>query len=198
MLVSRHVAAAGRINLADIRNPEKAPEAMWGAVAQAADELKDLPLFVDDDACLALADVRRKALQVKQRSGGKLSLVIVDYLQLMEDQGENRAGVLAGISRGLKRLAKELGVPVVLLSQLSREADKLPGPPRLDHLRESGAIEEAADVVGLLWREGRRNPKPDNKHTAQLELAKHKNGATDTVHLWFDGATQRFADLAEA
>lgn len=198
MLVSRQVAAAGRINLADLRNPAKAPDSMWGAVAAAADELKDLPLYVDDDACLALADVRRKALQVKQKAGGKLSLVIIDYLQLMEDEGETRASVLAGISRGLKRLAKELGVPVVLLSQLSREADKVPGPPRLDHLRESGAIEEAADVVGLLWREARRNPKPDNKHKAQLELAKHKNGATDTVHLWFDGATQRFADLEVA
>lgn len=197
MLLARHIAAQGRINLADLRNPAHAPDSMWGAAVQAIEDLKDLPLYVDDSACLSLADVRRKALQVKQRNGGRLSLVIVDYLQLMEDEGETRAYVLAGIARGLKRLAKELQVPVVLLSQLSREADKQPGPPRLDHLRESGAIEEAADVVGLLWREARRNPKPDNKHTAQVEFAKHKNGPTDTVRLWFDGATQRFEDLGE-
>ena len=98
------------------------------------------------------------------------------------------------IARGLKRLAKELNCVVMVLSQLSREADKTDGPPRLDHLSESGGIEQAADIIGLLWREARRKPKPDNKHTAQIEFAKNKNGPTDTVHLWFDGATQRFED----
>jgi len=83
-----------------------------------------------------------------------------------------------------------------LLSQLNREADKTTAPPRLDHLAESGAIEQAADIIGLLWRESRRNPRPGNESTAQIEFAKNKNGATDTVHLWFDGKTQRFEDLA--
>ena len=123
---------------------------------------------------------------------------VVDYLQLMEDEGESRAYELATISRGLKRMAKEMQCVVVLLSQLSREADKTNAPPRLDHLAESGAIEQAADIIGLLWRESRRNPKPSNERTAQVEFVKNKNGPTHTVHLYFDGATQRFEDLAMA
>jgi replicative DNA helicase len=81
-----------------------------------------------------------------------------------------------------------------VLSQLSREADKTDSPPRLDHLAESGGIEQAADVIGLLWREARRKPKPGNEHAAQVELVKNKNGATCTVHLEFFGATQQFED----
>ncbi len=196
MLVSRHVAAQGRVNLADIRNPARAPDSMWERVTEATHTLSHLPLYIDDQASLRLADVRRKAMATKRRAGGDLLLVIVDYAQMMEGEGQTRAEALANVARGLKRLAKELGCVVGLLSQLSREADKLNGPPRMEHLKESGGIEEAADVVGLLWREARRNPKPDNKHTAQVEFVKHKNGPTDTVHLWFDGETQRFEDAA--
>lgn len=196
MLVSRQVAAAGRVNLADIRSPERAGDAMWTRVADAVELLKPLMLHIDDRPALALKDVRRKSLQVKRRAGD-LVLVVVDYLQLMEGEGETRAYELAAIARGLKRLAKELNCAVMLLSQLSREADKLEGPPRIDHLAESGGIEQAADIIGLLWREARRKPKPDNKHKAQIEFAKNKNGPTDTVKLYFDGATQRFEDTME-
>lgn len=155
-----------------------------------------LAVHIDDEPALSVASVRRKVAQV-QRKAGSLDLVVVDYLQLMQGEGDTRAQVLGLIASGLKAAAKEFGVVVVLLSQLSREAEKTEGPPRLEHLKESGGIEEAADIVGLLWREARRKPKPDNKHRAQLELAKHKNGATDTVKLWFDGATQRFEDWTE-
>lgn len=193
MLVARHVAAAGRVNLADIRAPQRAPEVMWHGVSEAVDALMPLRLYVDDQPSLTVADVRRKVAQVQRASGG-LDLVVVDYLQLMRGDGDTRAQELGAIAAALKSAAKEYGVVVVLLSQLSREADKFDGPPRLEHLKESGGIEEAADIVGLLWREARRKPKPDNKHRAQIEFAKHKSGATDTVRLWFDGATQRFAD----
>lgn len=196
MLVARQVAAAGRVNLADIRRPPPAGAAadrMWSGVSDGVEMLSPLRLFVDDTPGLNLHQVRRKALQVKRREGGLL-LLVLDYLQLMEGQGETRAHELATIARGLKRLAKELDCSVLVLSQLSREADKLEGPPRLDHLAESGGIEQAADIIGLLWREARRKPKPDNKHKAQIEFAKQKNGPTDTVQLWFDGATQRFED----
>lgn len=193
MLVSRHVAAAGRVNLADIRAPQRAPQAMWDGVTEGMEQLAPLRLYIDDRPALELKDVRRKAMQVKARAGGLL-LIIVDYLQLMEGDGESRAQELTKIARGLKRMAKELKCPVMVLSQLSREADKTDGPPRLDHLAESGGIEQAADVIGLLWREARRKPKPGNEYSAQVELVKNKNGATSTVQLQFFGATQRFED----
>lgn len=195
MLISRQVASTGRVNLADVRSPQRAPESMWSAVTDAADELRHLPIYIDDQAGIGLQQVRQKARDVQATAGG-LALVVVDYLQLMEDQGESRAYELAAIARGLKRMAKEMQCVVVLLSQLSREADKTNAPPRLDHLAESGAIEQAADIIGLLWRESRRNPKPGNERTAQIEFVKNKNGPTDTVQLFFDGARQRFEDLA--
>lgn len=196
MLVARQVAASGRVNLADIRMPQRAPDSMWTGVSDGVDLLKPLRLYIDDQPALTLADVRRKMAQVKRRSSA-LDVVVVDYLQLMRGDGDNRHQVLGAIAAGLKAAAKEYQVAVVLLSQLNREADKTSAPPRLDHLRESGGIEEAADIVGLLWREHRSKPRPDNKHDAQVEFAKNKNGATGTVRLWFDGQTQRFCDAAE-
>lgn len=194
MMLARLVAAEGRVNLADIRTPRPDNDRMWTGVADASDTLAGLPLYIDDRPGLALRDIRRKAMQVRRRAGG-LGMIVVDYLQLMEGDGETRAYELAGIARGLKRLAKELGCTVLLLSQLSREADKTPGaPPRLDHLAESGGVEQAADNIGLLWRKGRASRKEEDKHHAQVEWAKVKNGATRTVQLHFDGATQRFVD----
>ena len=193
MLVARQVAAAGRVNLADIRNPAEAPERLWSGVLDGAEDLKGLPLYIDDEAALKTADVKRKVGEVKRRANG-LRALVVDYVQLMDGDGDNRHQVLSAIAAQLKAAAKRYEVPIILLSQLTREADKLNGPPRLEHLRESGGIEEAADIVMLLWREYRRKPTPDNKHAAQVEFAKHKNGATDTIKLWFDGATQRFED----
>lgn len=196
MLVSRQVAATGRVNLADIRNPARARAPLWEGVTVGIEALNGLPIHVDDQASLTLRELRRKAQYVRSRRGDLLA-VIVDYLQLMEQPGdESRAYELNRIVRGLKRMAKELGCAVILLSQLSREADKLDGPPRLDHLAESGGIEQAADIIGLLWRESRRKPKPDNKHSGQIEWAKNKNGPCDTVQLWFDGATQRWESVA--
>lgn len=194
MLVSRQVAAAGRINLADLRRPDKAPATMWSGVSEAMDKLMPLRLWIDDTPALHLQDVRTKAQQVKRKAGG-LGVVMVDYIQLMEGDGETRAQELTNVARGMKRLAKELKCGVVVMCQLNRKADESNAPPRLDHLAESGGIEQAADIIGLLWREARRNPKPENKHSAQVEFVKNKNGPTDTVRLFFDGATQRFEDM---
>lgn len=192
MLVSRQVAATGKVNLADLRNPARARGAMWEGVTKGLEVLNELPIHVDDQASLTLREVQRKANFVRSRRGD-LAVIILDYLQLMEEPGEEkRAYELNKISRGLKRMAKQMKCVVVLLSQLSREADKMEGPPRLDHLAESGGIEQAADIIGLLWRESRRRPTPDNKHQGQIEWAKNKNGPCDTVQLWFDGATQRW------
>lgn len=199
MLVSRQVAATGLVNLADLRNPSRARGPLWDGVTRGIDALRALPIHVDDQPALTLEAVRRKAQYVAARQGD-LGVVLVDYLQLMEGKGsdESRAYELNRIARGLKRLAKELRCAVVLLSQLSRKADEGGGPPRIDHLAESGGIEQAADIIGLLWRAGRARPSPDNKHHAQIELAKNKNGPCDTVQLWFDGATQRMEGAAHA
>ena len=191
MLTARHVAAAGRVNLADLRNPQAAPASMWAGVAEGIDELRPLLISMDDQPALTMADVRRKCQQSIARHG-PLRLLMVDYLQLMVGEGDNRNQILGAIAYGLQTLAKELGCWVVLLSQLTREADKRPGPPQMSDLRDSGDIEGAAHLIGLLHREARRKPTEANKHWAQLHVCKQKNGPTGTVDLFFDGATQRF------
>lgn len=193
-LTARYVAAAGRVNLADIRNPRAAPASMWQGVAGAVDEVSTLRVDMDDQVGLSLADVRRK-IQQTQRRHGALSLVVVDYLQLMQGDGDNRNQMLGLIANGLKLAAKQFGVWIVLVSQLSREADRVAGPPQIGHLRDSGDIEGAADLIGMLYRECMRKPMTDdNRHLAELHVCKQKNGPTGTVRLWFDGATQRFGN----
>jgi replicative DNA helicase len=192
-LTARQVAAAGRVNLADLRNPQRAPESMWEGVTEGVDALGKLHIAMDDQAALSIMDVRRKIQQVKRRHK-KLSLVIIDYLQLMEGDGDNRNQELGKIANGLKRAAKELGVWIVLLSQLNREAEKQNRAPIMSDLRDSGDIEGAADLIGLLHREHRRNPTEANKFHAELHVVKHKNGPTDTLNFTFDGAFQRFTD----
>lgn len=190
---ARFVAAAGRVNLADLRNPRAGPDTMWHGVSEGLDELRPLLISMDDQTGLTLADVRRKCQQVRRRCG-RLDLVVIDYLQLMDDGGDNRNQALGLIANSLKRLAKEMNVWVVLLSQLNRKADDRTGPPQMGDLRDSGDIEGAADFIGLLYREHMRKPTPENKHWAQLHVAKQKNGPTDTINLYFDGALQRFSD----
>lgn len=190
---TRFVAAAGRVNLADLRNPRNAPDSMWAGVSEGVDELKPLAVSMDDQTGLTMADVRRKCQQVRRRCG-RLDLVVIDYLQLMDDGGDNRNQALGQIAYALQRLAKEMDVWVVLLSQLSRKADERNGPPQMGDLRDSGDIEGAAHLIGLLYREHMRKPTPENKFWAQLHVAKQKNGPTDTINLYFDGALQRFGD----
>ncbi|NKI94730.1 DnaB-like helicase C-terminal domain-containing protein [Rhizobacter sp. SG703] len=192
-LTARHVAAAGRVNLADLRNPQRAPESMWEGVTEGVEALGKLHIAMDDQAALSIMDVRRKIQQVKRRHK-KLSMVVIDYLQLMEGDGSNRNQELGKIANGLKRAAKEFGVWIILLSQMNREADKRTGPPQMSDLRDSGDIEGAADLIGLLHREHRRNPTEANKMHAELHVVKHKNGPTDTLNFTFDGAYQRFTD----
>lgn len=194
-LVSRMVAAEGGINLADIRNPRKAPDAMWGQLSEGVDAVGRLAIDLDDQPGLALMDVRRKIQQSRRRRGGKPhGLVVIDYLQLMEGEGDNRNQSLGAIANGLKRAAKEFNCPIVLLSQLNREADKRPGPPQMSDLRDSGDIEGAADIIVLLYREFMRKPTAENKHHMEMHFVKHKNGATGSVDVHFDGVTQRIGN----
>lgn len=192
MLVSRLVASAGKVNLADLRNPLHAPDSMWGGVAGGVDDLRPLDLLVDDQAGLTLMDVRRKVQQAKRRGG--VDVVLVDYLQLMQGKAETRNRELGDIANGLKTAAKEFDVCIVLLSQLNRKADERSGAPQMSDLRESGDIEGAADFIGLLYREWMRKPSDENRHFAELNVCKQKNGPTDTVRMYFDGRYQFFGD----
>ena len=197
-LMSRAIAHLGRINLADLRNPVACqdPARMWGSVTEAVEEMKHWPILIDDQGGLTMADVRRKVLQARRQLGGRLGLVVVDYLQLMSGEGDNRNQMLGAIATGLKTLAKEQNLWVVLLSQLNRKAEERPGVPQLSDLRDSGDIEAAADVILLLHREAMRKKDlpPDWKHYAQVHLAKQKNGPVSVLPLHFNGVHQIFSD----
>jgi len=126
-----------------------------------------------------------------------LDLLVIDYLQLMQSRrSDNRVQEISEISRGLKQVARELNIPVVALSQLSRAVESRAGhKPLLSDLRESGSIEQDADVVMLIYREDRYDPETTRKGIADIDIAKHRNGSTATVHLRFFEATTRFADF---
>lgn len=193
-LTSRNVAALGNINLAHMRSPDRMPDEAWAGMSEAVEQMRGLRLMLDDQPALKLLDVRRKVMNAKRRMG--CDVVIVDYLQLMSGDGDNRNQELDRISNGLKAMAKEFDVWVILLSQLSREADKRHGAPVMTDLRDSGAIEAAADVIGMLYREF-AHPLGERgelwKHHAQLELVQ-RNGAPGAVDLWFSGEFQQYRD----
>jgi replicative DNA helicase len=171
-------------------------------VVRAMDELAHAPIFIDDTPGIVLSEMRAKARRLKQ-SQGKLDLLIVDYLQLMSGGGkrfENRTQEVSAISRGLKGLAKELSVPVIALSQLSRAPESRGGDhrPQLADLRESGSIEQDADVVAFIFREEvYKQDDPDLQGKAELIIAKQRNGPTGKVKLAFIKNSTRFESLAE-
>src|SRR5205823_9260515 len=154
-------------------------------VVHAMEELAHAPIFIDDTPGIALSEMRAKARRLQQ-SQGRLDLLIVDYLQLMSGGGrryENRTQEVSAISRGLKALAKELNVPVVALSQLSRAPERRQGDhkPQLSDLRESGSIEQDADLVMFIYREEVYKPSEENAGLAELVIAKQSNGPTGIV-----------------
>lgn len=169
----------------------------WPRLARGVSELSEMPLGINDKGALSVLEVRSIARRYKAQSGGNLRLVIVDYLQLMRGEGESREQAIAGVSRGLKALAKELAVPVVALSQLNRScearADKI---PQLSDLRESGAIEQDADCVILVFREDYYNAQTQRPGIADLIVAKNRHGQGGTVAVKWRPSITSFADLA--
>ncbi len=168
-------------------------------ITAAMERLHAAKIFIDDTASIGVLEMRAKARRLKAEHG--LDLLIVDYLQLMQGKGrfENRVLELASISRGMKALAKELNVPVVALSQLSRAPEARPGKrPQLSDLRESGALEQDADVVILIYREDFYERTDENDGIAELIVAKQRNGPTGTVKLAFLKQFTRFANLEAA
>jgi replicative DNA helicase len=170
----------------------------WTRVYQTVRAIGDAPLFIDDSPNPTLLEVASKTRRLKAEKG--LALVILDYLQLMQAGGkyENRNLEIAAISRGLKQLAKELEVPVIALSQLSRAPERRGSDhrPQLSDLRESGSIEQDADMVAFVYRDEVYEPTDDNKGLAELIIAKHRNGETGTVDLVFIGDTTTFKTRA--
>jgi replicative DNA helicase len=168
----------------------------WNSVVRAFGRLSEASVFIDDTASASLMDVRSKARRLQAEHG--LDLLVIDYLQLMTAgrRTDNRVQEISEISRGLKGLARELNIPVVALAQLSRAVESRQSHvPMLSDLRESGSIEQDADVVMFIYREDTYDPDTDRKGIADLIVAKHRNGPVGTVHLRFFERTARFADL---
>jgi replicative DNA helicase len=165
-------------------------------LTHAMEALGGARIFIDDSASIGVLEMRAKARRLKAEHG--LDLIIIDYIQLMQGRGrfENRVTELASISRGLKGLAKELGVPVVVLSQLSRAPENRPNKrPQLSDLRESGALEQDADVVIMIFREDMYEATEENQGVAELIIAKQRNGPTGTARLAFIREFTRFENL---
>jgi replicative DNA helicase len=172
----------------------------YGRISHALETLSAMKLYIDDSANIGVLEMRAKARRLQGEHG--LSLLIVDYIQLMSGRGrfENRTLELASISRSLKGLAKELGVPIIVLSQLSRAPEsRADHRPQLSDLRESGALEQDADVVVLIYRDDvyNRDANSPDAGTAELILAKQRNGPTGVVRLAFLREQTRFANLAQ-
>ena len=195
-LVQRMLCSHARINAHHVRSGMLSTSD-WPTLTKAAGKLSEAPIFIDDSPSMSILELRAKARRLKSRYD--MQLVILDYLQLMEESSyaENRQQEISVISRSLKALARELNVPVIAVSQLSRAPERRESfRPRLSDLRESGAIEQDADVVLMLFREEYYNPTEENKGTAEVIIAKQRNGPTGSVKLAFIKDYTRFETLA--
>jgi replicative DNA helicase len=195
-LVQRLMCAECTVDMQRLRTG-RMEESDWTRLTRSLGKLADAPLFIDDSPGTTMMEIRAKCRRLKQRHG--LGLVVVDYLQLMQPSKrfENRQQEVSEISRSLKLLAKELDVPVMAISQLSRQTEaRSDRRPMLSDLRESGALEQDSDVVLFIYRDELYDPESPRKGEADLILAKHRNGPTDTVTVTFQGQYSRFAPMA--
>jgi replicative DNA helicase len=215
-LANRILAEQSQINSEQLRKGDLKQED-FNRLARAAEALHDLPLYIDDTPALSIASLRTRARRLKRRH--RVGLVVVDYLQLLQGSGsrtsESRVNEISEITRGLKTLAKELNVPVLALSQLSRQVEQRPDKrPQLSDLRESGTIEQDADIVLFVYREEyyHESLKPEDgsdkfqawrdkgdriSGRAEVIVGKHRHGATGIVPLNFDRQFTRFSDPAD-
>ena len=183
-LAQRLLCSRAQIDQSKLRNNKLSPEEMRKLIATVA-PINQAPLYVDDNADLGIMELMSKARDLKRK--GRLDMLIIDYLQLMKTGGEeNRAVAIGAISRGLKILAKELQIPVIALAQLSRKVEeKGRERPQLSDLRESGSIEQDADMVWFVERQFVRTHKDEDKYKAELIVAKHRNGSVRDIDLSF-------------
>ena len=200
-LAMRMIGSVGRLDQHRMRTGRLEDED-WEKLTTALGKLNEAPIFIDEGASLSSFDVRARARRL-HRQCGKLGLIVVDYLQLMSapagKQGENRATEISEISRSLKALAKELDCPVVALSQLNRSVEQRPDKrPVMSDLRESGAIEQDADLILFIYRDEVYNSDSIDKGTAEIIIAKQRNGPIGKVRLTFIGEHTRFENFANA
>ncbi len=171
-------------------------EVEWERVSQAMGKLASTPMFIDDSASITLTEMRSKARRLKAEQGGRLGMILIDYLQLMEGAGDNRVQEIARITRGLKAMARELQAPVMALSQLSRGVEARTNKrPMLSDLRESGSIEQDADLVIMLYRDEYYNTDTQDRGIAEIIVAKHRNGPVGTAKLLFENQYTRFKNM---
>ncbi len=197
-LVDRMLADASGVDAWNIRTGNLSDED-FGKLSEAMGELAEAPIFIDDTPGLSVLEMRTKARRAMHEQ--PLGLVIIDYLQLMRGSGSNqsngnRVQEVSEISRGLKLIARELNVPVIALSQLSRSVEsRSPQIPQLADLRESGSIEQDADIVMFIYREAYYNPETERENITDLFIAKHRNGPTGKIELYFHPERLRFMSL---
>ena len=196
-LAQRIISAESNIPLAAMRRADDITPERWAILNELQGKLQNAPLFIDDSPNMSLMEIRAKCRRLKQTND--LKLVVIDYLQLMTSGKavESRQQEVSDFSRALKLLAKELEVPVVALSQLNRGPEmRQDKKPQLSDLRESGSIEQDADVVFLVYRPDAYD-KEDRPGEADIIMAKHRNGPTETFHLAFLGAYSKFKDMPQ-
>jgi len=195
-LVRRLLSSVGQVDASQIRRAAFLTPHEWTQLQEAAGVLLDCPIYIDDTPAATVLDIRAKSRRLKAE--GKLGLVVIDYLQLMQGRADapSREQQISEISRSLKALSKELAVPVLALSQLSREPEKREKKrPQLSDLRESGAIEQDADVVLFIYREEVYKETEQNKGLAEIIIGKQRNGPTGAINLAYRSKFTRFDDL---
>jgi replicative DNA helicase len=199
-LAVRIVGSIGRIDQMHLRTG-KLTDAEWPRLTEAIEKLRNISLHIDETPGLTVSELRANARRLARQCGGKLGLIVVDYLQLMSVSSsmseENRATAVGEISRGLKMLAKELGCPVLALSQLSRGVEsRTDKRPMMSDLRESGAIEQDADVIMFIYRDDYYNKDSKEPGVTEIIISKQRNGPTGVVKLAFLKEMTRFESLA--
>ncbi len=205
-LVDRMLCAQAGVSLWKMRTgklSDREEDNDFVNIGAAMGQLSEAPIYIDDSANTSIMEIRTKARRLQMEKG--LDLLVIDYLQLMEGRGrygDNRVQEVAEITRGLKGIARELNIPVIALSQLSRIVEQSrPAIPKLSHLRESGSIEQDADIVMFIYRKSvdrnynREELSELEKNLAEIHIAKHRNGPTGTVNLFFDENTVSFKNL---
>lgn len=197
-LVDRMISAEARVNAWKLRTGKLNLDSEFDQIRSALERLSKAPIFIDDQAGTSIMKMRSAARKLKSEHG--LGLIIVDYLQLMTTtkQYDSMVNQVTEISRSLKGLAKELDVPVVALSQLSRAVESRGGKPKLSDLRDSGSIEQDADVVMFIHREDKQDRNAEKTNIAEILIEKHRNGPVGSIQLYFDEEKSTFMSLDKA
>jgi replicative DNA helicase len=197
-LVQRMLASEVRIESSRLR-AGRVSQQEWEPLGHAISALSQIPMFIDDTPNITVTEIRSKARRLQAEQGGALGLILLDYLQLMEGNSDNRVQELSKITRSLKSLARELNVPVIALSQLSRGVESRTNKrPMMSDLRESGAIEQDADLIMMLYRDEYYNPDTPDRGVAEVIIVKHRNGPTGSVKLLFESQFTQFRNMAAA